>query len=125
MGEQVTTRDLTRSMAKAMRAVEVQPEPIVAIKQGMTRRERMMKRAIDIAGAGFALFLALPVMLMVMLAIKLESKGPIFFKQRRVGEGGKFFMMYKFRSMVVNAEALQTTVNKTTSDGKTLHKHKD
>jgi len=125
MVDQVTTHDLTRSMAKAMRAVEVQPEPIVAIKQGMTRRERIMKRAIDIAGAGFALFLALPMMLLVMLAIKLESKGPIFFKQRRVGEGGKFFMMYKFRSMVVNAEALQTTVNKTTSDGKTLHKHKD
>jgi exopolysaccharide biosynthesis polyprenyl glycosylphosphotransferase len=94
-------------------------------KVGMSRTERLAKRAMDILLSGIALFLAAPVMLMVIIAIKLESPGPVLFKQRRVGEGGKLFHIYKFRSMVVNAEALQTTVNKTTHDGKTLHKHKD
>jgi exopolysaccharide biosynthesis polyprenyl glycosylphosphotransferase len=95
------------------------------LKAGMSRSERLAKRAMDILLSGIALFLAAPVMLMVIIAIKLESPGPVLFKQRRVGEGGKLFHIYKFRSMVVNAEALQTTVNKTTHDGKTLHKHKD
>jgi exopolysaccharide biosynthesis polyprenyl glycosylphosphotransferase len=99
--------------------------PARAIKHGLTPRERFAKRVVDVALAGFALFLALPVMLLVTLAIKLESPGPVLFKQRRVGEGGKFFHIYKFRSMVINAEALQTTVNRTSADGKTLHKHKD
>jgi exopolysaccharide biosynthesis polyprenyl glycosylphosphotransferase len=91
----------------------------------MTRMERVGKRLMDILLAGFALLLAAPVMLMVAVMIKLESPGPVLFKQRRVGQGGKLFHIYKFRSMVVNAEALQSTVNKTTADGKTLHKHKD
>jgi exopolysaccharide biosynthesis polyprenyl glycosylphosphotransferase len=91
----------------------------------LTSRERIAKRLMDILLAGFALLLAAPVMLMVAVMIKLESPGPVLFKQRRVGQGGKLFHIYKFRSMVVNAEALQSTVNKTTADGKTLHKHKD
>jgi exopolysaccharide biosynthesis polyprenyl glycosylphosphotransferase len=92
---------------------------------GMTRSQRIAKRALDILLASIALFLALPVMLTVALAIKIESPGPVLFKQRRIGEGGRFFHIYKFRSMVANAEALQSTVNKTSADGKTLHKHKD
>jgi exopolysaccharide biosynthesis polyprenyl glycosylphosphotransferase len=96
-------------------------EPRVA----MTNAERIAKRLMDILLAGFALLLAAPVMLMVAVMIKAESPGPVLFKQRRVGQGGKLFHIYKFRSMVVNAEALQSTVNKTTADGKTLHKHKD
>lgn len=99
--------------------------PRIAREPGLSRSERAAKRVFDILLAGTALLLALPVMLIVALAIKLESKGPVFFKQRRVGEGGRFFHMFKFRSMVVNAEALQSTVNKTSADGKTLHKHKD
>jgi exopolysaccharide biosynthesis polyprenyl glycosylphosphotransferase len=99
--------------------------PSVMRSPGLNRSERAAKRALDILLAGSALLFALPVMLAVALAIKIESKGPVFFKQRRVGEGGRFFHMFKFRSMVVNAEALQATVNKTSADGKTLHKHKD
>jgi exopolysaccharide biosynthesis polyprenyl glycosylphosphotransferase len=113
----LTNADATAPVAAAT--------PARAIKHGLTPRERFLKRAVDVTLAGFALFLALPVMLLVVLAIKIESPGPVLFKQRRVGEGGKFFYIYKFRSMVVNAEALQTTVNKTSADGKTLHKHKD
>lgn len=63
------------------------------------------KRAFDLAAATAALLAALPVFLMVALAIKLEDGGPVFFKQTRIGADGRPFRMWKFRSMVVDAEA--------------------
>ncbi|MDB5790424.1 MAG: sugar transferase [Massilia sp.] len=63
-----------------------------------------MKRLIDIIIAVCALLLLSPIMLFVILAICLYDRGPVFFKQERVGRFGKTFLIYKFRSMVVNAE---------------------
>ena len=64
---------------------------------------RFMKRAFDIVASFFAmLFLALP-MLIIAIAIKLDSKGPVIFKQKRVGRDGKEFNCYKFRSMSTSA----------------------
>ena len=65
------------------------------------------KRGIDIIGAGSGLLLLSPVIAIVACAVKFTSKGPIFFSQKRVGKNGKIFDMYKFRSMVVNAEELK------------------
>ncbi|MBS2031469.1 MAG: sugar transferase [Deltaproteobacteria bacterium] len=65
-----------------------------------------VKRLFDIVASAFALWVLLPFFAVVIAAIKLTSKGPIFFKQQRVGLNGKPFHMLKFRSMVVNAEAL-------------------
>ena len=65
------------------------------------------KRAIDIIGAISGLLLLSPVIVIVACAIKFTSKGPIFFSQKRVGKNGELFDMYKFRSMVVNAEELK------------------
>jgi lipopolysaccharide/colanic/teichoic acid biosynthesis glycosyltransferase len=62
------------------------------------------KRAIDICGAGFGLFMASPLMIFSALAIKLTSRGPVIFKQRRAGLGGQPFWIYKFRTMTVDAE---------------------
>ncbi len=71
----------------------------------------LFKRVIDFVGAASMLAILGPlVMLPVALAIKLTSKGPIFFPQRRCGLHGKTFTMLKFRSMVVNAEALQSNL---------------
>lgn len=64
------------------------------------------KRIIDIIGALAGLVLMSPIMLIIAICIKAESKGPIIFSQERVGEKGKKFKMYKFRSMVTNAEKL-------------------
>ena len=65
------------------------------------------KRAIDIIGAGSGLLLLSPVIAIVACAVKFTSKGPVFFSQKRVGKNGELFDMYKFRSMVVNAEELK------------------
>lgn len=68
----------------------------------------LFKRLIDILGSGFGLIVLSPVFLIVAIAIKIEdSKGDVLFSQKRVGQYGKEFNMYKFRSMVSNAEELK------------------
>lgn len=66
----------------------------------------IIKRLIDVIGALCGIALLSPVMIIVGIWIKLDSKGPIFFKQERVGQNGIRFMMYKFRSMCTDAEYL-------------------
>jgi len=63
------------------------------------------KRALDILGAGAGLIFLSPLFAIVALVVKLTSPGPIFYSQMRSGHGGKPFRMYKFRSMVVDADA--------------------
>ncbi len=65
------------------------------------------KRLIDIVGSALALTLLSPVMLLIALLIRLESPGPVFFRQIRLGRYGRPFIMYKFRSMRCNAQELQ------------------
>lgn len=64
---------------------------------------RMMKRLIDVTLAALALVLASPVLLMVALAIKLDTRGPVFFRQERIGRSGEAFRIFKFRSMTADA----------------------
>jgi lipopolysaccharide/colanic/teichoic acid biosynthesis glycosyltransferase len=71
------------------------------------RLYKPFKRFIDIVGSLFGLTLLLPLFPFLVLLIKLDSKGPLFFKQTRVGLDGRLFQCYKFRSMVVSAEALK------------------
>jgi sugar transferase (PEP-CTERM system associated) len=70
-----------------------------------TRRQKIVKRVTDVCGAAAALVVLLPVMLLVALAVRLTSRGPILYRQRRVGENGRLFDVHKFRSMHENAEA--------------------
>ena len=69
-----------------------------------TETTRMVKRTMDIGLALIGLSLSLPVMALVALAVKLDSKGPMLFRQKRVGERGRIFVLNKFRSMSVDAE---------------------
>ena len=69
-----------------------------------TNTTQMVKRAMDVALAFTALVLSLPPMAIVACAIRLDSKGPILFRQQRVGERGRVFVLKKFRSMTVDAE---------------------
>jgi lipopolysaccharide/colanic/teichoic acid biosynthesis glycosyltransferase len=70
------------------------------------------KRAIDIGGATIGMILSIPLMLLCALAIKLTSRGPVFYIQEREGLGGRRFRMYKFRTMHVNAEHQQQSLLK-------------
>lgn len=71
------------------------------------RRYCFFKRMMDIICSLIGLIALVPIFLIVAVAIKIESKGPIVFIQKRVGKDGKTFGIYKFRSMVVNAEELK------------------
>jgi len=64
----------------------------------------LMKRVIDSVGSLVGLLIMVIALIFVAPAIKLESKGPIFFSQKRVGKNGRFFKIYKFRSMYIDAE---------------------
>lgn len=69
--------------------------------------QRHAKRALDVVAAGLGLLLLLPLFVLVGLAITLEDRGPALFLQRRVGLGGRVFLCPKFRSMVVDADAMK------------------
>ena len=66
--------------------------------------KHFFKRFFDIVMAFLILVIASPIMLIIAIAIKIESKGPVVFKQERIGKNGKVFKIYKFRSMCVGAE---------------------
>ena len=65
---------------------------------------RLLKRLFDIVSSGILIVLLIPLWIIVSIAIKLDSKGPVFFKQGRRTKDGQIFNMFKFRSMKVNAE---------------------
>jgi sugar transferase (PEP-CTERM system associated) len=69
-----------------------------------SRGRKFVKRVMDVVGSSLLLLLCSPVMLLTMLAIRLDSPGPAFYRQERVGFGGKVFMCMKFRSMRTDAE---------------------
>ena len=65
-----------------------------------------IKRVIDVILASIALILLSPVFAIIAIAIKIDSKGPVFFAHKRIGKNGNIIKLYKFRSMVINAEEL-------------------
>ncbi len=69
-----------------------------------SRVTRFVKRAVDLGLAGVGLALALPIMVLTAVAIRIDSRGPILYRQARVGERGRVFTLLKFRSMGVDAE---------------------
>lgn len=83
---------------------------------------RVVKRVFDVLVAiALLIVLAIPLAVIALL-VRQDSRGPVLFRQTRVGENGRIFEMLKFRTMRVGAETLQPQVNVQTADGKTLHK---
>jgi len=68
--------------------------------------KRFQKRAFDIAFSALALLVGLPLLLLIALAVKLTSRGPVFYRQERIGLDGEPFEMIKFRTMVVGADTM-------------------
>lgn len=69
-----------------------------------TLRDAVLKRLMDIAGSVVGLLISVPIIAVVAIPLKLESPGPLFFRQKRVGLNGRYFYIYKLRSMYVDAE---------------------
>ena len=72
---------------------------------GFSNASRLVKRTMDVVGASLILLLLAPLGAVIALAIKLDSPGGVFFRQRRVGRGGEYFRMLKFRTMAADAES--------------------
>jgi exopolysaccharide biosynthesis polyprenyl glycosylphosphotransferase len=73
----------------------------------LTRSSAVVKRVFDLFGATLGLLVTAPLTIAIAIAIKLDSRGPVFFRQARVGKHGQSFQMVKFRTMVPEAEALK------------------
>jgi exopolysaccharide biosynthesis polyprenyl glycosylphosphotransferase len=88
-----------------LRQLHLAHEPMIYLEVSKPRRiDFIAKRVIDLSVTMFTLLLASPVLVLASLAIKLTDRGPVLFKQVRVGRNGKLFNVYKFRTMVVDAE---------------------
>lgn len=70
----------------------------------ISKTRQWAKRCIDIVCSLLGLTLSLPILILTAIAIKLDTTGPVLYRQERVGQGGKTFTLYKFRSMKINAE---------------------
>ena len=100
--------------------------PLIGLRvPALSEFDRLMKRAFDLVMGSILLLLSLPIMAVIAVAIKLDSPGPALFKQERVGENGRLFQMYKFRSMVDGAERMQEQVNEVDKEGHIIHKKPD
>jgi exopolysaccharide biosynthesis polyprenyl glycosylphosphotransferase len=71
----------------------------------LARSSRFLKRAMDVIGSAILLLLTGPLQLAIAIAVKVDSPGPVLFRQQRIGRGGKYFEVVKFRTMVADAEA--------------------
>ncbi|HEU4658593.1 MAG TPA: sugar transferase [Capillimicrobium sp.] len=82
--------------------------PVLGVRRfGLTRSSRFVKRSFDLAGSLLGLFVAGPAMLALAIAIKLDSPGPVFFRQTRIGRDGREFRIFKFRTMCDGADAMK------------------
>jgi exopolysaccharide biosynthesis polyprenyl glycosylphosphotransferase len=86
----------------------------------LSEYQRMLKRGFDILVTGVSLPLALLMMGVIAVLIKLDSPGPVFYRQKRAGENGKVFEMIKFRSMVKDADRLRHLVEKVDEEGRLI-----
>jgi exopolysaccharide biosynthesis polyprenyl glycosylphosphotransferase len=82
----------------------------------LPKSSRFMKRALDVFGSATMLVFATPVIAVTAIAIKLGSRGPVFFRQPRVGQGGRSFNLVKFRTMTVDAEQLRAELFEQSTD---------
>jgi len=97
---EIIAPEITQTRALAIGSYAGRPTYVVA-RGPLNLRNRLLKRAFDIAAAGAAIVLFAPLLMLIALAVKLESKGPVFFRQKRIGRQNALFDIYKFRSMRV------------------------
>ena len=100
--------------------------PLVSLRESaLSDSQRILKRMFDIFASGLLLLLLSPVMLVLAFLIKIESPGPVLFLQERIGEHGRRFRMFKFRSMYQDADKRWHEVAKRDENGNLIHKVQD
>jgi exopolysaccharide biosynthesis polyprenyl glycosylphosphotransferase len=100
--------------------------PVISLRESaLTEPQRLLKRIFDLGASALLLALLAPVLGLIALAIKIESPGPVFFFQERIGQHGQRFRMIKFRSMYQDAEQRWQEVARRDADGRLLHKNND
>ncbi len=98
--------DFFQILSGLVRSQQLYGVPLMEVfPQLMSPFTQVVKRVMDIAVSLTVLVIGLPIMFLVAIAVKLDSKGPVFYKQKRVGYRGREFNIYKFRSMVQDAES--------------------
>jgi exopolysaccharide biosynthesis polyprenyl glycosylphosphotransferase len=97
--------------------------PLISLRESaLNESQRMIKRLFDIFASLVLLFILSPVMIALAIIIKVESPGPVFFKQDRIGEHGRRFKMIKFRSMYQDADKRWQEVAERDEEGHIIHK---
>lgn len=100
-------------LTRQMRIQEIADIPVFQLEERIFQRwGRLVKRGMDIAVSATVLLIFAPIWVLVALAIKLESRGSVIFRQARVGKGERIFYMFKFRSMYADAEARRVELEK-------------
>ena len=95
----------TELVGSAVAIDEIHGITLLGVRRfGLTRSSALVKRALDVAGASLGLILTAPLIAAIALVVKLDSHGPVFFRQTRVGRRGRRFKIVKFRSMEHDAE---------------------
>ena len=111
-----------------MQSIKTNREVAEVVRTDMFEKSNtyyIIKRIMDIVGSIVGMIVFSPVILIVAIAIKLDSKGPVIYSHIRVGKNGKPFKMYKFRSMVVDADALKSKLKEKNEMSGPMFKIKD
>jgi lipopolysaccharide/colanic/teichoic acid biosynthesis glycosyltransferase/glycosyltransferase involved in cell wall biosynthesis len=92
---------------------------------GLSRSEHMLKRSLDIIGSSLGLILTSPLLLIASIAIKIDSRGPVIYKQERAGENGKPFDVLKLRTMIDGADQMDPQPERDPFEGMVIKIHND
>ena len=117
---------LFEAVGSAYEFDEVEGATLLGVRRhGLSRSSWLIKRSFDLLGSALILALLAPLMAMIAAAIKLDSRGPVFFRQRRVGREDEVFEIYKFRTMVDGADAQRAALAHRNEAGGGLFKIED
>lgn len=118
--------DMFQMRLSHMHVEEIAGVPMIGMKEaGISGLNQWIKRTLDVTLAALILLVMAPLAGLLALIIKMESPGPVLFKQKRVGKNGRLFTMYKFRSMVDGAEQHKETLHSLNEADGPLFKIKD
>ncbi|MCL4301698.1 MAG: undecaprenyl-phosphate glucose phosphotransferase [Anaerolineae bacterium] len=118
--------DLFQMTMSRMQIEDVAGVPMIGVKEvSISGLNQVVKRSVDLVFAGLVLVSGAPLMALLALMIKLESPGPVLFRQERVGRNGRCFTVYKFRSMVEGAEEQQEALQELNEADGPLFKIRD